>query len=86
MVILITLYLTVSVFALAVALWDPAGDSLSAIYLVVVAMPWTFALSWIMDGLGIDSYWFNMAFLGAGILVNALLLYGLGRLLRHRKG
>lgn len=84
--ILITLYSTVSAFALALALWDPHGDSLSAIYLVVVAIPWTFVLSWIMDGLGMDSYWFNMVFLGAGALVNALLLYGLGRFLQRRKG
>ena len=84
--ILITLYVAVGAFALAVALWDPASDSLSAIYLVVVAIPWTFVLSWITDGSGIDSYWFNMAFLSTGVLVNALLLVGLGRLLQRRKG
>lgn len=78
--------MTVSAFALAVALWDPAGDSLSAIYLVVVAIPWTFVLNWIMDGLSIDSYWFNMVFLGAGILINAFLLFRLGRLMQRRKG
>lgn len=65
------------------ALWDPAGDSLSAIYLVLVAIPWTFVLTWITDGLGLDSYGFNMGFLAAGILVNVFLLYRLGRLIQR---
>lgn len=68
------------------ALWDPPSSSLSAIYLVVVAIPWTFVLSWITDGLGIDSYGFNIAFLGMGVVVNTLLLFGLGRLVQHRTG
>lgn len=84
--ILITLYSAVGAFALALALWDPSRDSLSAIYLVAVAIPWTFVVSWIIDLSGMDSYWFNMVFLGAGVLVNALLLYGLGRLVQRRKG
>jgi hypothetical protein len=84
--VLMTLYLAAGAFALGLALWDPAGDSLSAIYLVLVAIPWTFVLSWIVDGLGLDSYWFNMVFLGSGILFNAYLLFRLGRFLQHPKG
>ena len=33
--IFLGLYLAVSAFALAVALWNPSGDSLSALYLVL---------------------------------------------------
>lgn len=82
--VLLGLYLAASAFALAVALWDPGSDSLSAIYLVLVAIPWTFVLGWITDALKLDSYWFNMGFLAAGILVNAFLLFGLGRLIQRR--
>ena len=77
--ILLGLYLAAGAFALAAALWDPAGDSLSAIYLVLIAVPWTWVLGWLTDGLELDSYRFNMGFLAAGILVNAYLLYRLGR-------
>jgi hypothetical protein len=82
--ILIFVYLILGAFALAVALWDPASDPLAAIYLVLVAVPWTLVLSWIMDDLRVDSHWFNMVFLSAGILINALLLFGLGRFLQRR--
>jgi hypothetical protein len=82
-IILLGLYLAAGGFALAVALWDPAGDSLSAIYLVLVAVPWTFVLGWITDSLELDSYWFNMSFLATGILVNVFLLFGLGRLIQR---
>ena len=81
--IFLGLYLAVSAFALAVALWNPSGDSLSALYLVLVAIPWTFVLGWITDALELDSYWFNMSFLASGILVNAFLLYSLGRLIKR---
>lgn len=87
--ILIGLYLAFGVFAVAVVIIDPSDDPLSAVFLALAAVPWTFVLSALVDRFGELPVWFNLLFLGAGILVNATLLYALGlglRWLLGRKG
>jgi hypothetical protein len=87
--ILIGLYLAFGVFAVAVVIIDPSDDPLSAVFLVMAAVPWTFALSALADRVGELPVWFNLMLLGAGILVNAGLLYALGlglRRLLERRG
>ncbi len=81
--ILIALYLAFGLFAVAVVIIDPSDDPLSAIFLVFAAMPWTLALSWLSERVGELPVWLNLTLLSIGILVNAAVLYGLGRLL-HR--
>jgi hypothetical protein len=82
--ILIWFYLILSAGALATALLDPSDDPLAAIFLVFVAMPWVLALDRVTEAAGIDSYWFNLSFACLGVLANAGVLYGLGRLFRKR--
>lgn len=60
---------------------DPSDDPLSAVFLAIVAMPWTLALSWLVDRVGELPVWLNLMLLSVGILVNAVVLYGLGGLL-----
>jgi hypothetical protein len=79
--ILIALYLAFGVFAVAVVIIDPSDDPLSAVFLAIAAMPWTLALSWLIDRVGELPGWLNLVLMSIGILVNAALIYGLGRLL-----
>jgi hypothetical protein len=81
--ILIGLYLAFGLFAVAVAIIDPSDDPLSAIFLVVAAMPWTLALSWLVERVGELPVWLNLTLLSIGVLVNAAVFYGLASLL-HR--
>jgi uncharacterized protein involved in response to NO len=71
------------VFAVAVVLIDANDDPLSAVFLVLAAVPWTFLLSALADWIGEPPVWFNLLFLSAGILLNAALLLLLGRWLRR---
>ena len=50
-------------------------DSLSAIFLVLFAQPWTMLLTTITDYLQVDSFALNMAVLLAGVLVNSWIIY-----------
>ena len=84
--ILIGLYLAFGVFAVAVVIIDPSDDPLSAVFLAMAAVPWTFLLSALVDQAGELPVWFNLLFLAAGILVNAAVLYALGRGLRRLVG
>ncbi|MFY9973002.1 MAG: hypothetical protein WAK53_02000 [Chromatiaceae bacterium] len=79
-------YLVFGAFALAVAIIDPGDDPLSAVFLVIAAMPWTLPIGWLLDRLAEPPTWLSYALTLAGILANALLLYGLVRLTRHRLG
>jgi hypothetical protein len=72
------------VFALAVAVLDTGNDPLSAVFLVSAAMPWTPVVGWLPDQFGGLPPWLSSVLLSAAVLVNALLPYGVGRLLRRR--
>lgn len=60
----------------------PQRRPLSAVFLAIAALPWTLALSWVVDRVGELPVWLNLSLMSAGILVNALILYGAGRMLR----
>ena len=81
--ILIGLYLAFGLFAVAVVIIDPSDDPLSAVFLVIAAMPWTLALSWLVERVGELPVWLNLTLLSIGVLVNAAVFYGLGRLVRR---
>jgi hypothetical protein len=81
--ILIGLYLAFGLFAVAVVIIDPSDDPLSAVFLVIAAMPWTLALSWLAERVGELPVWLNLTLLSIGVLVNAAVFYGLSRLLRR---
>jgi len=50
-------------------------ESMSAIFLVLFAQPWTMLLTIITDRLQVDSFALNMAVLLAGILLNGWIIY-----------
>jgi hypothetical protein len=79
--ILLGLYLAFGLFAVAVVIIDPSDDPLSAVFLAIAAIPWTLALGWLVDRVGELPVWLNLTLMSASILVNALLIYGAGRLL-----
>jgi membrane protein DedA with SNARE-associated domain len=79
--ILIGLYLAFGLFAVAVVIIDPSDDPLSAVFLAIAAMPWTLALSWLVERVGELPVWLTLTLLSIGVLVNAAVCYGLGTLL-----
>ena len=83
-IILTTLYLVLAMFAFAVMLMASQGESLAGIFVVLVAMPWTILLTWLVDYLGIDSIVFNTIFLAFGCLLNAFILYFIVSFLARR--
>lgn len=81
---LLMLYLAFAVFALVVAIWDPSNDPLAAVFLVIAAMPWTLAASWLMDQVASQPPWLGYVLLSLGVVLNALLLLTLSRWLDRR--
>jgi hypothetical protein len=47
-------------------------------------LPWTLPIGWLLDPLAQPPLWLSYALTLAGVLINALLLYGLVRLTRRR--
>ena len=80
---LLALYLAFAAFGLVAAVADLGEGPLSAVYLVIAALPWTLPIDWLLDRIGEPPPWLSYALMLAGILVNALLLYGLVRLTRR---
>ena len=74
-VIVTGIYLLLVIAAFAVLLLAKEGESLAGIFVVLVAMPWTMLLSWIMDNLGIDSIVFNSVFSALACILNAWIIY-----------
>jgi hypothetical protein len=50
-------------------------ESLAGVFLVLFAQPWASLWVWITDKLQIDIFALTMAFMLAGILVNAWIIY-----------
>ena len=69
------IYLLLVVGAFAVMLLAKEDESLAGIFVVLVAMPWTMLLSWIMDNLGVDSTVFNTVFSALACMLNAWIIY-----------
>ena len=83
--ILIGLYLAFGVFAVAVVIIDPSDDPLSAVFLAMAAMPWTLALSRLVERVGELPVWLNLTLLCVGVLINAAVLYGVASLFHRRR-
>lgn len=52
-----------------------ATESLSGIFVVLVAMPWTILFSFLIDSIGIDSIVLNTILMALGVAINALIIY-----------
>ena len=65
----LALYLIAGVVAIGVALTD--DGEFRALYLVVLAMPWTLLVDPVLGALGLRTEGLSYGFLGAGILANA---------------
>jgi len=89
-VIVTGIYILLVVGAFAVMFLAKEDESLAGIFVVLVAMPWTILLSWIIDNLGMDSIVFNTAFSALGCMLNAWIIYSvisfLSRRSQNKKG
>ena len=69
------IYMLLVVGAFAVMFLAKEDESLAGIFVVLVAMPWTMLLSWVMDNLDVDSIVFNTVFLALACMLNAWIIY-----------
>ena len=83
-VIVTGIYVLLVVAAFAVMFLAKEDESLAGIFVVLVAMPWTILLSWIIDSLGIDSTVFNTVFSALGCMLNAWIIYSASPFLSKR--
>lgn len=63
------------IFALALPLTAKPGETLAAVYAVLMAMPWSILLGKLVDSLSIDCIIFNYFVLIMGMAINAVLIY-----------
>jgi len=73
--IITAIYLLLVVGSFAVMFLAKEDESLAGIFVVLVAMPWTILLSWIMDYFSLDSIVFNTVFSALGCMLNAWIIY-----------
>ena len=69
------IYIVLVVGAFAVMFLAKEDGSLAGIFVVLLSMPWTMLLSWVMDNLGVDSIVFNTVFLALACMLNAWIIY-----------
>ena len=83
-VIITGIYILLAVGAFAVMFLAKEDESLAGIFVVLVAMPWTILLSWVVDNLGIDSIVFNTVFSALACILNAWIIYSASSFLSKR--
>ena len=83
-VILTSIYLLLVAGAFLVMFLAKEDESLAGIFVVLVAMPWTVLLTWIVDNLGIDSMVFNTVFSALACMLNAWIIYSVISFLSKR--
>ena len=74
-VIITGIYLLLVVGAFAAMFLAKDDESLAGIFVVLVAMPWTLLLTWVMDYFSQDSMVFNTVFAALGCMLNAWIIY-----------
>ena len=83
-VIVTAIYILLVVAAFAVMFLAKEDESLAGIFVVLVAMPWTILLSWVIDYFSIDSVVFNAVFSALGCMLNAWIIYSASSFLSKR--
>ena len=74
-IVVTSLYLSAVIVSLAVMFMTKDDTAMSGIFLVIVTMPWSLALSWIQQALHFDSITMTTWLLVAGGLLNSVILY-----------
>ena len=74
-IVVTSLYLSAFIVSLAIMFMTKDDTAMSGIFLVLVTMPWSLALSWIQKVLHFDSMAISTLLLVAGGLMNSVILY-----------
>ncbi len=74
-VILTSIYIIISISAFVLMFMTMATESLSGIFVVLVAMPWTILFSSIIENIGIDSIVLNTILMALGVAIIAFIIY-----------
>ena len=74
-IVVTSLYLSAVIVSLAVMFMTKDDTAMSGIFLVLVTMPWSLALSWIQEALHFNSITITTLLLVAGGLMNSVILY-----------
>ena len=74
-IVVTSLYLSAVIVSVAGMFMTKDDTAMSGIFLVIVTMPWSLALSWIQKALHFDSIAMTTSLLVAGGLMNSVILY-----------
>ena len=83
-IVLTIIYLLLVLAAFTLMFTAKQDESLSGIFVVLLAMPWTMLLTWFTDTLGIDSIVFNTVFLALCCILNAVIIYSMVSFIARR--
>ena len=83
--ILTSIYLAISILAFILMFVTIESDSLSGIFVVFVAMPWTLLFIPLIDAIGMNSIALNTILMAVGVGINALIIYTLFAFLSRKK-
>ena len=76
-IVVTSLYLSAVIVSVAVMFMTKDDTAMSGLFLVMVTMPWSLALSWIQKALHFDSITMTTLLLVTGGLMNSVILYKL---------
>ena len=84
-IIITSLYAVLSIMAFVLMFATIYTESLSGIFVVLVAMPWSIYFSPMIDSIGIDSIIITTLFMVVGVMINAFLIYSFFSFITRRK-
>lgn len=74
-IVFTSIYLVISAIAFVLMFATMATESLSGIFVVLVAMPWTILFTLLIDAMGVDSIVLSTVLMALGVAVNAAIIY-----------
>lgn len=84
-IIITSIYGVLSIMAFVLMFATIDTESLSGIFVVLVAMPWSIYFSPLIESIGIDSMTIKTLFMVVGVMINAFLIYSFFSFITRRK-
>jgi len=83
--ILTSIYIAISILAFILMFATMATESLSGIFVVLVAMPWSILFTQLIDIIGSNSIALNTVLMVLGVGINALIIFVFFSFLTRKK-
>ncbi len=73
--VITSIYIFISILAFILMFMTMATESLSGIFVVLVAMPWALIISQFTNAIGVESIALNAVLMALGVVINAFIIY-----------